>query len=826
MYYKTIRRTLALSLILILLFNITGIAATPTISSDTQVVSKKEEISLSNVPQIVGYEKAVQNKHKYRLREEEANLYTVVFENEDGTKTMYNYGHPVKYVKNEKIIDKDNTLKKTLYKLQTYYSNTQNDIVSYLPQKLNKPIHMDLDGYKVSIQPQNVVNVNKAVVEKDSITYPNAYGPSTALKYTAIYSGLKEEIILSEHTGQTEFTFLIDIGDCVIRTLDDDCLYIYDEKAKTYRGLIEPVYIVDATGRAEINNELTYQQTDTTEWQITVKANKEFLESPDTVYPVSIDPTITHANTSVHDATVYSGDINSNYGESGSLFVGRKPTSQGTSRVLMKFPALNLGADITASLVNSAYVELCDLECEEEEVTVQCYTFTGSAWDESSVTWVNSNMNATSFSSSYLLDSQVVSYEIGNAKTSKHRYSFEITEAVKEWTYYGFGSKNKGIVFKSSNESQTSYKTFGAYDRATYNPYLSITYGNPPAQTISNGVYYIRNKETGKYLDVMNGGTTSGTNVTQWSFNGYLPQQWKVTRQSDGYYTLEPQHTTGFGLDVKTNYSQQGSIIDIWAMNTIGNFHKFLIEPVVLEDDEDGETSSGQNEPTYRISTKVSNDNYCLTVMYGDTANNADIGQVEYVGAATQAWYFESNIFINEENGYTLLTDPTDATGYELSNVRVSISCDDYYTPLVREAIAIWNQKLGEGNGISITEDENSLNIIKTELYFNEDDPDKLAVYKPLIKDEDTGLTTKFEIRLYSNRLEGYGYQGEYKRRFIIQTIVHEIGHAFGLDDNPPSNNYRTVSIMTYDLNSEYYYTPQKADVAGAYAFKKYRDQL
>ena len=53
----------------------------------------------STVPAIIGYEEAVAKNHVARLYDEEGtNLNTVIFLNVDGTKTVYTYDFPVKYV--------------------------------------------------------------------------------------------------------------------------------------------------------------------------------------------------------------------------------------------------------------------------------------------------------------------------------------------------------------------------------------------------------------------------------------------------------------------------------------------------------------------------------------------------------------------------------------------------------------------------------------------------------------------------------------------------------------------------------------------------------
>ncbi len=823
MKHRRLLKIGAISTVLFLILNICCIAEITlpkeSVAVDNNEVTIKEKIvsktliSEFNVPDIVGIEKAQKNKHKYRLAEE-PNLYTLIFENEDGSRTLYNFGEAVKYEKDGKIFDKSNRLSRVSYRNTVYYSNTQNNIVSYLPEQLSDGIFMNMDGYQLSIQPLEV-SVTKSSADKDSVVYPEAYGSYSALKYSALYSGLKEEIILSQYTGITEFSFLLNTGDCIIKELDDDCLYLFDRQKNEYRGLIEPVYIEDANGKIETDNELLYRQVSATEWIITVKANREFLESPTTQYPVSIDPTITQSTTSIQDATVYSGGVDEAVGASGALFIGKRSDYLDVSRVLMKFPNLSFPSEVTASSISSAEVTLRDLMCEAEALSISCHEFKGNIWDESTVSWTTSGMlDLPPYNYSYNttpVDTKTVSYSIGITLPEMHRYSFNITNIVKEWTSYGTSEKRKGIMFKSTDESLERVKTFASFNRAAYNPTFTMTYGTVNPRTVSDGTYYIRNKKSGKYLEVESRAAAQGAKVTQWSFNGYFNQQWKVTYRSDGYYTLEPAHTTGYALDVKNNYQQVGSLIDIWGTGSPPNVYvKFII--------------AANGDGTYRIISKVSNDKMCLTVKFGSMENSADVIQSNYTNAPSQQWYFESEIY--DRNRGFKYSPYSENCGYQSSDIRVQLSCGDY-TSYARDAINAWNAAVGEGNELSITEDSSSDNTIQIH-NGSFDISSALGRYVSKSKNSSTRRTTRFTIYIYYTRIndecDRLHYTAAQKENHYRGIIAHEIGHAFGLDDNPLY--FGTVPLMRQGNGARSNYGPQKPDIAGAYRFNKFNEPI
>ena len=68
---------------------------------------------------------------------------------------------------------------------------------------------------------------------------------------------------------------------------------------------------------------------------------------------------------------------------------------------------------------------------------------------------------------------------------------------------------------------------------------LAASSGLTTTTTITNGaIYYIRNANSGHYLDAEN---SLNFNVIQYAYHGGPNQAWKITKNSNGYYTLENQ---------------------------------------------------------------------------------------------------------------------------------------------------------------------------------------------------------------------------------------------------------------------------------------------
>ena len=104
------------------------------------------------------------------------------------------------------------------------------------------------------------------------------------------------------------------------------------------------------------------------------KANADYLKDTKTVYPIKIDPTIEISYSgngagAIEDATINSTAGSS--GTSGSLFIGKRE-NYGISRVLMKFPSLNMNDVYSSSDIVSATVTVRDLMCESTAMNIYC----------------------------------------------------------------------------------------------------------------------------------------------------------------------------------------------------------------------------------------------------------------------------------------------------------------------------------------------------------------------------------------------------------------------------------------------------------------------
>lgn len=152
-------------------------------------------------------------------------------------------------------------------------------------------------------------------------------------------------------------------------------------------------------------------------------------------------------------------------------------------------------------------------------------------------------------------------------------------------------------------------------------------------RNVSDGdIFYLRNKTSGKYLDVAGFKDTNNADVSQWDFTGTKNQQWKLIDAGDGYYNLAPMHSNNnMVLDIRGNSTANYAQIQIYQK---GDYSSEKFKFKLLSDG------------SYQILSALTNDRMCLTNWGGGHENGAfivmDTVSSEHNGMhPDQGWYLE-----------------------------------------------------------------------------------------------------------------------------------------------------------------------------------------
>ena len=313
------------------------------------------------------------------------------------------------------------------------------------------------------------------------------------------------------------------------------------------------------------------------------------------------------------------------------------------------------------------------------------------------------------------------------------------------------------------------------------------TSSTTPPVTFS-GTYYIKNVNSGKFLDVKNGWTTDETQVWQWNFNATAAQQWTITHLGNGVHHIVPKHTTGKRLDINGGGDVNGTKVQIYSNNT-SDAQKFRFGRT-------GFSGSYTIKPTY--TTRV------LDVEATSTAAGAKVQLWQNNGGTNQQWNFAP-------------TSSFLSAGLSRRSVTIRVNRDssitnaqwnDMWLPAIRAAANSWNNS-GAGVNVTITTTGTSEHILTVGV--QRDSMGNIESWDGLyVPNTKTGAVTSSRIYINTVGLYNIGANGTPAslRRAVI---AHEIGHMFWLKDNPATTQNSLMRYQSvYDNNIS---TPQSLDV-------------
>ena len=298
----------------------------------------------NSVPAAVGYENAVERLHVARMYDEEGDsLHNVIFKNADGSRTQYLFDYPVKYVtETGEIAD---IRLDVVRDAQTAgaFRTAANSVVTTFSPYLSDGILLQSGGVSLRLIPagaspapsaSSAFSAAPAAQRLDAGTVAYAVDDKTDYEYTLTYTGFKEDIVVSEYTGQTEYTFTL-LTNGLTLTQRDGSYYLTDDDGAV-KATIGDILIFTADERNNALGTLTHETVqDKQAYTLTIHLDDEYLRDENTAYPIRIDPTIeiTSAAGAIEDVTLNS--LSGSDGDSWSLTIGKRAT-YGVSRVLMR----------------------------------------------------------------------------------------------------------------------------------------------------------------------------------------------------------------------------------------------------------------------------------------------------------------------------------------------------------------------------------------------------------------------------------------------------------------------------------------------------------
>ncbi|WP_341963521.1 DNRLRE domain-containing protein (plasmid) [Planococcus maritimus] len=302
--------------------------------------------------------------------------------------------------------------------------------------------------------------------------------PNVDLRSILFDTSLKEDIILTKAVDYDTFRFQIhtDLTGELTETGGIDWKKGKDIIFQTPAPVMMDANIDEKSGESAQSLDLDFTlEENETGYLLTLKADAEWLNSPERIYPIYLDPTTslpTAADTFVSSAwpsANYDAYFDSNVGYY-SLRAGAYDASTGTQYSYLKQNIDHLKDATIESATFSIYTAHSYYETTPTGLWIDAVS---TNWSPSTITW-NNKPSSTPITSTEVYKGQWA--------------NFDVTSTVKQWVD---GTKpNYGFKLHTNGNGKTHWKRFYASENNTNKPYLSVTYSYPtmeaPTVTTTN----------------------------------------------------------------------------------------------------------------------------------------------------------------------------------------------------------------------------------------------------------------------------------------------------------------------------------------------------
>ena len=451
----------------------------------TLVELADKELDDYEIPEVISAKDIKKNRHANRLFAQETDDYSIVYQNKDGSKTMYYFDEPVKYTdENGTVCDKSTKLSEA-DKGGYAFVSADNDINVYMPEQLDAETGIIVENgeYTIEMSPIgiNSADVSEIITETenkydkhDIVEYNDVFGDATTIEYSAQLNGVKENIILDRYNGKNEFSFDIDTNGLSLRD-EGGYFSITDDEKNEIVGTVSEVILFDSSNgentivpQGYVTGYTAVRNTDGN-YTITIALDNEWLEN-EAVYPVIIDPTIkitasgSGNSKTILDAPLYSNKSTTNFGAYSIGTVGYQDSTYGAGRLIVRFPGLDSNEtfkSLKLSELTSAKLYMYEGTGNSGTSTLLVrYSLNDSGWSEDSPTYANTSTNVKVMSTTTIQKSGVC--------------SFDFTELVKASKRAAYDIK-KGIVITNTNETNSSLRrSFYMSEYSSYKPRVVV----------------------------------------------------------------------------------------------------------------------------------------------------------------------------------------------------------------------------------------------------------------------------------------------------------------------------------------------------------------
>ncbi|MBW1597815.1 DNRLRE domain-containing protein [Streptomyces sp. JJ38] len=327
------------------------------------------------------------------------------------------------------------------------------------------------EGHGVAFGLADAEGVGGTVAD-DTVTYEGIRAEAD-LAIQAEHGRIKETIVLNSPDAPRTWSFPLELDGLTPKLNENGAVLLSDDggtvRAVIPSGWMEDSSKSDASGGPALSGDVVYglEQRSGGGWTLRVTLDDAWLDSPDRVYPVYVDPSVDDVET-YGDAFVQDDWPNDNFSGDDELKVGSY--DGGGSRAMSYLSFHDIGTTLDNRYIQHVSLGLFNhwsSACDAHEVRVHQVT---QSWSVGTVTWNNAPAVK---STPVAKDSFAYGADCGGSRWRVIDLGLDGAELVQGWVD---GSVNNyGLSLRASYTDSGAWKRFASRNSANP-PYLAVTH--------------------------------------------------------------------------------------------------------------------------------------------------------------------------------------------------------------------------------------------------------------------------------------------------------------------------------------------------------------
>jgi RHS repeat-associated protein len=187
--------------------------------------------------------------------------------------------------------------------------NGANSFDLQLPESLDarSAIRLSTQNSWVSERPTGIAT-NDAELEGDTAVY-EAPAADVSFEFSGLANGVKGDIVLADESAPSLFHFLLEASHGLSASLNSEGGIDFRDQAGKLVTILPAPVMFDNAPSPNISQDVHYdlQPREDGAWSLSVEASRDWLSSPDRVWPVRIDPTILKLPAPSLDCGIFNG---------------------------------------------------------------------------------------------------------------------------------------------------------------------------------------------------------------------------------------------------------------------------------------------------------------------------------------------------------------------------------------------------------------------------------------------------------------------------------------------------------------------------------------